>query len=131
MFFFKFLYDHRRTSFLLFLLTFALLIYGLFAPSVSSGISFPNLDKIIHFFGFLVVFLLGRFSTHTWVRISYWVFPIVAAVLLEYFQGQLVKSRHFSYADMLANIMGVAAAALLWISFIKLEQSSSEDSETS
>jgi len=127
MFFFKFLYAHRRVSGLLFLLTFSLLIYGLFTPGVRSGISIPNLDKLIHFFGFLIVFLLGRFSTHTWVRNSYWIFPIAAAVALEYLQGALVPSRSFSYADMLANAIGVTAAALLWVSLEKSGQLTSND----
>ena len=124
MFFFRFLYTHRRVSGLLFLLAFTLLIYGLFTPSVRSGISLPNFDKFIHFFSFLIVFLLGRFSTHTWVRKTYWLFPVAAAVALEYLQGALVPSRHFSYADMLANNIGVMAAALLWVSLERSGQMS-------
>lgn len=130
MYFFKFLYVHRKVSWLLFLLTFLLLIYGLFTPGLRSGINFPHLDKFIHFFSFLIVFLLGRFSTHSWVLISYWAFPIISAVALEYLQGALVVSRSFSYLDMLANILGVVVAALLWASLIKSGQLSPEDASS-
>ena len=130
MFFFRLLYTHRWVSLVLFLLTFALLIYGLFTPGVRTGIAIPNLDKFIHFFSFFVVFLLGRFSTHTWVRASYWLFPIAAAVLLEYLQEVLTVSRSFSYLDMLANAVGVSVAALLWVSLIKSGQLSSSHSNT-
>lgn len=122
MFLFKLLYAHRKTSCLLFLTALLLLLYGIFMPQVSTGKSIPNLDKIAHFSGFFIVFLFGRFATHGWLERSYWIAPLLAALLLEYLQGQWVMSRDFSYTDMLANFLGVCAAGLLWLALLKTGQ---------
>ena len=129
MFFFTLLYQKRLLSWILFILTFSLLIYGLFTPQVRSGLEVPHLDKLIHFFGFFTVFLLGRFSTHSWVKWAYWLLPISAAIGLEYLQGALIVSRQFSYADMGANLVGVAAAISLWSLLVVTGQFSSTNSE--
>ena len=126
MFLFKLLYKHRKISWVLFLLTFSVLIYGIFIPQVRTGMGVPNLDKFLHFCGFFSVFLFGRFATHGWSRGAYWILPAVCALLLEYLQGQLVPSRDFSYLDMLANIIGVGAAGLLWLGLVKTGQLESE-----
>lgn len=122
MFFFKLLFHHRSISWVLFILTFLLLVYGLFMPQVRSGMDIQNLDKFIHFSGFFIVFLLGRFATHSWVNGAYWILPFVAAVSLEYLQGKLVISRDFSYLDMIANVFGVAAASGLWFGLMSTGQ---------
>lgn len=122
MFFFILLYEKRLLSWILFAVTFSLLIYGLFTPQVRSGLNVPNLDKFIHLSAFFVVFMLGRFATHTWIKWLYWLLPYTAAIFLEYLQGELVVSRQFSYADMAANVGGVTLAAGLWALLMRTGQ---------
>lgn len=122
MFLFRLLYTHRKISCLLFLMALSLLLYGIFMPQLNTGTSIPHFDKVAHFCGFFIVFLFSRFATHGWLQRVYWFLPLIAAVLLEYLQGQLVSSRDFSYMDMLANILGVGAAGLLWLGLKKTGQ---------
>jgi len=118
MFVFRLLYKHHKISLSMFLAGLALLLYGLFTPQVQQVGSLPNLDKLAHFCGFFSVFLFGRFASHWFVGWPYWVLPCVSAIVLEYLQGELVPSRTFSYADIVANGVGVLTAFLVWRGFI-------------
>lgn len=126
MFLFRLLYAHRKTSCVLFVMAFSLLLYGLFMPQLNTGKSIPNFDKVAHFCGFFIVFLFSRFATHGWLHRIYWLLPLIAAVLLEYLQGQLVSSRDFSYGDIIANLLGVGAAGALWLGLTKTGQLESD-----
>ena len=119
MFFFRLLHRYRLLSQCLFVATFSLLLYGLFLPTVQMVESTQGLDKVAHFGSFLIVFLIGRFAFRGIVAWPYWLFPLASAVLLEFMQGQLIPTRVFSYLDMLANVVGVVCAYLLWVMLIK------------
>ncbi|ASJ13251.1 VanZ family protein [Thermococcus thioreducens] len=82
-----------------------LLIFLNITPSVPSS-PVQNGDKLVHFFEFALLGLLGR---------SLWVYLLPLPVLLEFFQ-LFVPGRTFSFADMGANLIGFALGVLIgWL----------------
>jgi glycopeptide antibiotics resistance protein len=101
-----------------------LLLVGLLTPGqqLPDVHKVPGMDKMVHFGLFAVfAFLWARvFNNSKRKRIkkskyipNFLVFVFVFAILVEYIQ-RLVPGRSFDYMDILFNIMGVAAGAVLF-----------------
>jgi glycopeptide antibiotics resistance protein len=101
-----------------------LLLVGLLTPGqqLPDVNKVPGMDKMVHFGLFAVfAFLWARvFNNSKRKRIkkskyipNFLVFVFVFAILVEYIQ-RLVPGRSFDYMDILFNIMGVAAGAVLF-----------------
>ena len=101
------------------LLLIGLLTPGEQLPDVPSAV---GLDKVVHFGLFMVLsFLWARaFVGKSNKRIkkrkfipNYLVFVTIFAILVEYVQ-RLVPGRAFDYLDILFNVLGVIAGAILF-----------------
>ena len=101
--------------FLLFLVCCAALAYGLFRPESPPDL-FDDSDKLMHLLAFGALGLSARLA---FIRVSGWLLwgvLLLIAPLLEWLQHEWQPYRQFSQADMLANLLGVALAALGWCS---------------
>lgn len=98
---------------LLFLVTAALLAYGLLRPESPPDL-FKNSDKAIHllaFGGFSLAARLAFLRAPAWLL---WGALLLCAPLSEWLQYELQASRQFSWFDIYANLAGVILAALGW-----------------
>lgn len=104
--------------YLLFVLCCAALAYGLFRPE-SPPQFFDDSDKLMHLLAFGALGLSARLA---FVRAPGWLLwglLLLAAPLAEWLQHKWQPYRQFSQADMLANLLGVALAALgCWLAVV-------------
>jgi len=98
---------------LIFIISLALLLYGLLRPE-SPPQFFSNSDKLLHLLGFGAVSLAARIAfirTPAWLL---WGVLLLCAPLSEWLQHRLQPTRQFSWNDIYANLTGVILAALGW-----------------
>lgn len=74
---------------------------------------FPNSDKLYHglYYGIMTFGSKGFLKSGRQIA-TLGIFLVVLGILLEFIQGT-IPGRTFSFADMLANTMGVAAGLLV------------------
>jgi len=104
--------EHIKKWQLVFWVNSLLLLYLTLMPSIDSGISYPHADKLFHFIGFGAFAL---FCGLAFRRLSYlWVILIASSlgVIVEVVQSFL-PHRGFSYADMLADLIGIVSAIVV------------------
>jgi len=93
----------------------------------------PNLDKAVHFvlFGGLVYlwvrYLLAKTKSLDLkqVILAFFVISSAYGIGMEYFQRYVLVDRHFDYGDILADVSGALAAAIIcytWFVFRKARQ---------
>ena len=95
-----------------FLVGLVLLCYGLFRQQPPPEL-FTESDKVMHCLAF---FMLGVAAWRACDRRRGWLgWPalVVLAPVSEWLQGYLLMTRNFSVADVQANLLGVAAAAVV------------------
>ncbi len=100
-------------KFLILIICLAILIGGLLSP-IPPYSPFPQGDKVMHCLGFFVVSLAARnvfIRTPTWLL---WGALLVFAPISEILQKVLSPTRGFSLLDILANLTGIALAAMSW-----------------
>jgi len=119
--------EHVKKWQLVFWLNSLLLLYLTLMPSIDSGISYPHVDKLFHFIGFGAFAL---FCGLAFRRLTYlWVILIASSlgVIVEVVQSFL-PHRGFSYADMLADLLGIISAVIvLRISGLPRKTKNSDD----
>jgi len=104
--------EHIKKWQLVFWLNGLLLLYLTLMPSIDSGLSYPHADKLFHFIGFGAFAL---FCGLAFRQLNYlWVILIASSlgVIVEIAQSFL-PHRGFSYADMLADLIGIIAAVIV------------------
>jgi len=87
---------------------------------ISSFITFPNFDKVVHFgmyFGLMSVIILENRKT---IKSNSNLFltgliPLFYGILMEILQSTLTVTRTGSFYDALANCTGILVSILLWI----------------
>jgi VanZ family protein len=125
--FFDILFHQKHSSKwqVIFWLNASLLLYLTLMPSVHHQLSYQNIDKVFHFIGFgafafSCVLAFPRLHILWAVTIS-----CLLGVAVEVIQAFL-PHRGFSYADMMADFVGIiAAVTFLWIgrkASLRLEQ---------
>lgn len=95
------------------LLAVAVHLFGLYWPGSpdSTGFGFPGADKIAHVLLFAVpVWLLGRLTGRVWLVAGIFVAHAVASELI---QHQFLPNRSGDPFDLVADLVGVAAAVTL------------------
>ena len=109
------------------ILTVALILWLTLAPDPLGDDSprlFPGADKVAHaiMFGFLtVVRLLDRQRRQEWKRLDrpiVWTaaaFSTLLGIAIEFIQLSMGMGRGFEVADMVADAVGSAICALLWL----------------
>lgn len=98
----------------LFLIFCVLLGYGLFR-SESPPDLFDDSDKVLHLLAFGALSLSARLA---FLRVPGWLLwglLLLLAPLSEWLQHYLQPSRHFSFEDALANLLGVVLALVGWV----------------
>ena len=99
---------------LIFIIFLVILLGGIFSP-IPPYSPFPHSDKVMHLLGFGAVSLTARMA---FIRAPAWLIwgtLLVCAPLSEVLQHTLVSPfRNFSWLDILANLTGVALAAMSW-----------------
>ena len=88
------------------------------------GAPFLNFDKLIHFFfyGMLQLLLLRglllqyqfKFIQKNYLSISF-IFSSFYGILIEILQGYVFRNRSLDTHDMIANVIGVILATIIWI----------------
>ena len=87
---------------------------------------FPGADKVVHavMFGFLtVMILLDRQRKKNWIRLSapfVWMaalFSTMSGIGIEVAQLEMELGRGFEVADMVADAIGAALCAAIWLRF--------------
>lgn len=108
---------------------------GILVLSLIPGKELPEVhifqvDKLVHFFFFSVLMTLTSYGLYklmafknfispgTWIALAY---SLILGILIEIFQ-QYVPGRSFSYADMLANSIGVGIGYLIFVLIKKRKQ---------
>jgi len=114
---FKILFEQKHTKKwqVVFWINSTLLLYLTLMPSLDTQISYQHADKIFHFIGF------GAFALFCGLAFpklsNLWVISIgsLLGIVVEIIQSFL-PHRGFSYADMLADLIGiVTAVTFLWL----------------
>lgn len=85
---------------------------------------FFNFDKLIHFFfyGMLQLLVLRglllqyqfKFIRKNYLIISF-IFSSFYGILIEFLQGYVFRNRSLDTHDMIANVIGVALATIVWL----------------
>ena len=99
---------------LLFLACCAVLAYGLFRPEPPPDL-FEESDKFLHLIAFTGLALVSRIAFPAVPGWLLWGLLYAQAPLLEWLQHVLQPHREFSHQDILANLIGISIALLLWI----------------
>lgn len=100
-------------KFFILIICLAILIGGLLSP-IPPYSPFPQGDKVMHCLGFFVISLAARnafIRRPTWLL---WGTLLVFAPISEILQKVLQPTRGFSLLDILANLIGIALAAISW-----------------
>ncbi|TXS96178.1 hypothetical protein FV139_01340 [Parahaliea maris] len=104
----------RKLAWLVYLFLWAVVLIAVFTPQPPVGLEHGS-DKVGHFLALFAVAFSGCFAVFPGLcEKRYWIWTAVAAVALECLQGALLVEREFSLLDMVANLIGVALAALVW-----------------
>jgi len=84
-------------------------LYGIFRHEPPPQIFYQS-DKAGHVFAFLALCISGRLAFPKINPLSFWLFFLALALLLEGLQQNLRPLRSFSYEDIAANFLGVGLA---------------------
>ena len=72
---------------------------------------FDHSDKVLHILAFSSVAFVGRLAMLMMRGVVFWPFMLLGAASLEWVQGWMWETRHFSLLDAASNVLGVFVAA--------------------
>ncbi len=109
----------RFFSLALWFFLYVLLLYLSVSDLDGSVVFFPNVDKVYHAGYYFVLAVLWAYSARkNWIIAAGCLFMFLSGVLIESVQYYL-PGRSFSFADMMANIFGLALGSFVFISIKK------------
>ena len=114
----------RFFSLALWFFLYVLLLYLSVSDLDGSVVFFPNVDKVYHAGYYFVLAVLWAYSARkNWIIAAGCLFMFLSGVLIESVQYYL-PGRSFSFADMMANIFGLALGSFVFISIKKSSKKS-------
>ncbi len=102
----------------LFWLVSAVVLYAMFRPIPPESL-FDHSDKVGHILAFMILSLSGRMALFMLPKVGFWLPMLLAAVVLEYLQGEIRPLRSFSMGDIYANLTGVLVALIMLEWFLR------------
>jgi hypothetical protein len=96
-----------------FLVCWGTVLYGMFAPQAAIAFAPRVGDLVLHFTALGLMAVTAQLALVSLPRSVLWSCLLVLAIVLESTQSVVQPSRHFSFADMGANVGGVVAAGVL------------------
>jgi len=102
----------------LFLLVSVVVLYAMFRPTPAETL-FDHSDKLGHILAFMILGLSGRLALYRLPKAAFWLPMLLAAVVSEYLQGEILPLRSFSVGDIYANLAGVLLALVMLEWFLR------------
>ena len=93
------------------------LVFYAMSRGTPPAMLFEHSDKVGHVFALFMLSLTARLVIYRCSAYGFWWVMFVLAYMLEYLQGEWLPLRVFSMGDVLANMVGVAAALMCLIVF--------------
>ncbi|SFM70196.1 hypothetical protein SAMN05216217_11249 [Halopseudomonas yangmingensis] len=116
----------------LFLGCLSMFLYGMFRPAGPPG-SLAPWDKELHFLAFAALTFTGRLAYPRVRWFFFWPLMLALAPFSEWLQDRLHRTRVFDTGDIIANLLGVFAGAVLltawWLLLRRVRRASARGSE--
>lgn len=106
--------NRNRWYLVVFIACWGAVLYGMYMPQPSTGMSEHGLDKLVHLVALAAMTLTARLTFPRLPAVGFYSGMLLLAFALEYFQPIVQPSRQFGLADLAADWAGVVLGWVLW-----------------